>query len=576
MYCKLFFSLLLVSLLLPVGFCHAQTFAYLGSPTPSTADLTTYTFSSQSLGDAAGDRHIIVGVHSRSGSNHTVSSVTVQGIAGTIVAQQSNNTSSSSTAAIAIVAVPTGTTGDVVVTLSTGAVRCGVSLWRATGLASTTPVDVDSSTASNPTATLDTGDGFAVGVANQFGTITFSWTGLTEDLDVQVESNTTFSSASATTTEGTLAITATPSAAGNAVGVFASWAPENLEGDWNGYISATIPAPAASLTNFPLVVSIPSSATDLWAVVQVDGDDLRAEIDGTQAAIDLIEFDAGTDTAILAVKRAGAQGSSGTLRIYAGNDAATKPGDGDTYGRNATYASRRAFWANGTLTDRTGNDNDLTLSGSPTVVDGPLTGSKAFELNGSSQYGITTVSVPTAAPLYFSAMAYPANITANMTALSINNSADIANYFGLAWAGGQGGDPVQNYVAGTGGGLSAFTSLPGFSANVWSHGAAQFASATDRKVWMNGGQQATSVTSRIPVGVNRVTLGAFGASTISGHFAGRLAFVALDTTARSIEWAAYEHAMYADPDQSDFLGSWTWTTNASPGINPAILSDIIQ
>lgn len=199
------------------------TFAYAQSAS-STSDLTTYTFSSQNLGAAASDRYVIVGIHSRDSGAHAFTGVTVQGITATYVVQASNNASGGSLTGLYIVAVPTGTTGDVVVTLDNAAVGCGISLWRATGLASATPVDSDSSTASNPTATINTEDGFAIGVANDVGLDTFSWTNLTEDYDAQIEGNSTFSSASATTTAGSLAITATPSSSGNAVGVFATWA----------------------------------------------------------------------------------------------------------------------------------------------------------------------------------------------------------------------------------------------------------------------------------------------------------------------------------------------------------------
>ena len=118
-----------------MAFAHLQT-------TVDASDLTTYTFSSQNLGTAAPDRHIIVGVAARKGgSATTISSVTVGGVSATIVDQYSNSDSNSNISGIAIASVPTGTTGDIVVTFGAQMVRAVIAVYRATNLSSATEFD---------------------------------------------------------------------------------------------------------------------------------------------------------------------------------------------------------------------------------------------------------------------------------------------------------------------------------------------------------------------------------------------------------------------------------------------------
>lgn len=195
----------------------------------STTDGTSFTFSSQNLGTAAADRYIIVAVQSRSvGTDvHTIDSVTVGGVSATIVVQRQNNAANSSYAGLAIAAVPTGTTGDVVVTFSTTMLRCEVGLWRATGLASATATDFGSSTASAPTYAIDVvAGGFAIGAVTQSNGVSAAWTNLTEKYDDLQDLNTILTGASDefATQQTNLSLTCTISGTNSEpVGVFASW-----------------------------------------------------------------------------------------------------------------------------------------------------------------------------------------------------------------------------------------------------------------------------------------------------------------------------------------------------------------
>lgn len=207
----------------------------------STANETTYTFSSQNLGTADAGRYIVVAAHCNSGTTvgFGLSSVTVGGVAATIVVQQNNASGGfSGCSALAIAAVPTGTTGNIVVTWSHGAARCEIQAYRLTGIASATPADTKSSTASDPTASLDVpAGGVAIGAGCTSANTIATWTGLSEDSDAVVEGTLTSTSAHGefVAQQTGLAITIDFGISGSAnspAGVFASWAPSGGGGSF--------------------------------------------------------------------------------------------------------------------------------------------------------------------------------------------------------------------------------------------------------------------------------------------------------------------------------------------------------
>lgn len=193
----------------------------------SASDLTTYTFSGQNLGAADAGRYIVVGVQARGTATPlALSSVTVGGVSATIVAQQAN---SANIAALVIAAVPTGTTGDIVVTFSVVVLRCAIQAYRVLGIDSATASDTGASTAADPTTSLDIpAEGVAIGACMSGGVdMRVTWTGLTEDYDATTESFLSATSAhdEFVTAQTGLTITADFATSGQSCGVFASWAP---------------------------------------------------------------------------------------------------------------------------------------------------------------------------------------------------------------------------------------------------------------------------------------------------------------------------------------------------------------
>lgn len=194
--------------------------AFLQSASDGT-NATVYTFASQNLGAAAADRQIIVGAIGRAETQQTIDSITVGGVTATITIQngQGNNV-----AGIAIANVPTGTTGDIVVTFSGAMARAGIGAWRADVVSALH--DSDTSLAEPPSVNLDVPVGFAIGVGNENNTASATWTGLTERYDTLIEATSLSTGASdefaAPETGRTMTCTFAAGGAGP-VGVFASW-----------------------------------------------------------------------------------------------------------------------------------------------------------------------------------------------------------------------------------------------------------------------------------------------------------------------------------------------------------------
>lgn len=196
----------------------------------NTTAQTTYTFSSQSLGAADAGRYIVVCIAARAGgeTDGAVSALTIGGVSATITAQIPNNGGANTNlSAIAIAAVPTGTTGDIVVTLNFNHLRCSVAAYRVLGIDGVTAFDSATSTDTDPTASLDIpAGGIAIAGSISAAADSATWTGLTENFDDNFQAFATHSGASAAfeDEQTDLTITCNWSTSSVPAGVFASWA----------------------------------------------------------------------------------------------------------------------------------------------------------------------------------------------------------------------------------------------------------------------------------------------------------------------------------------------------------------
>lgn len=153
------------------------------------SNLTEYTYT-LSFGAAASNRYLIACATTRgSATSATVDTLTIGGVTATQVVEATvNNSGAYNGVAIYIAAVPTGTSGDVVVTYNNSQLRGGCGLYRVTGLSSSTAHDTASDNgASSPLSdTINVlAGGFVIGVAT--GEAATTWAGVTETYDEVTE-----------------------------------------------------------------------------------------------------------------------------------------------------------------------------------------------------------------------------------------------------------------------------------------------------------------------------------------------------------------------------------------------------
>lgn len=200
-------------------------FAY-GASASDPSDLSSYSFSSLSIGTAASDRYVIAAILIAAGTVPTITSATIGGVAATALFSA---TSSFTRSSFYIAAVPTGTTATLAFSLSSGAARAAGAVWSVTGLISATPSATAMSNASTGAASLVVGGGgFVIGASNSYAggaTHSYTWAGITEQFDTYVDSNEAFSGASSSfDSTQSVSVTATPSVAtSDAVHIFAAW-----------------------------------------------------------------------------------------------------------------------------------------------------------------------------------------------------------------------------------------------------------------------------------------------------------------------------------------------------------------
>jgi hypothetical protein len=176
----------------------------------NSTSLTTHTFTAQNLGPASADREIIVvvGGIGNAGGSRTVNSVTVGGVTASVVHSRPSN---SVPMAMYRAAVPTGTTGDVVVTFS-GTASCSIALWAVTGGISAENATGTTNTGSSSTAATVTGytDGVIIaGIVRFASSGTFTWTNATERYDAVVISGALVGSGASSTAVGSTTVTST-------------------------------------------------------------------------------------------------------------------------------------------------------------------------------------------------------------------------------------------------------------------------------------------------------------------------------------------------------------------------------
>lgn len=138
-------------------------------------DQTIYTFTAMNVGAANASRLVIACVTARSATSVTLTSITIGGVTATVDMEARNTSGAAlSDAIICHAIVPTGTTADVVVTMSGACVRAGCGLYSTLLYANVTPTATAQATRAASVGTMQPsltspGKGFVVGVAYSSG-----------------------------------------------------------------------------------------------------------------------------------------------------------------------------------------------------------------------------------------------------------------------------------------------------------------------------------------------------------------------------------------------------------------------
>src|SRR5262245_34013854 len=182
------------------------------------SDLTTYTFSSVSLGTTGATRRVIVCVEGGNGVGNSghITGVTVAGNAATSFVEQLADTGNARVAAIWGIDDTSNATGNIVVTFGAGQTRCGIAVYALYDASSLAPTATTSTTiaSGNSTGSISlTIAAAGVGVASASGihasAQTATWTGgLVERYDEAIEAGITHTGASLASVAGA-SITAT-------------------------------------------------------------------------------------------------------------------------------------------------------------------------------------------------------------------------------------------------------------------------------------------------------------------------------------------------------------------------------
>jgi len=179
--------------------------AWLTSATDSSST-NPVTYAGLSFGAADTDRIIAVYIASRQTTVNTITGVTIGGVSATAVTGTAAQVNGTNGACCQIwqAAVPTGTSGNVVVTYGAAPTRSVVSLYR---IITVTPTATSGNSDSQTTltsvgtaVTVPSGGGAIAGAAEQANTNTFTWSNATQDVQGAIAGSQQYTTATVTGT----------------------------------------------------------------------------------------------------------------------------------------------------------------------------------------------------------------------------------------------------------------------------------------------------------------------------------------------------------------------------------------
>ena len=181
---------MLMPFFMPSAAAAPVTYAF-GASAWNVTNLTTYTFSSMALSTAATSRQIVVCIGgSGAGAPRSVSACTVGGVSASLVVAEQHSGGTDYFTEIWVASVPTGTTGDVVVTCSSTMDFVGAGTFAiydaAIGASSTGSTETD---AGNVSMTVPANGVIVGGTFSNSNTGGVTWTAnITEAYDEHISS----------------------------------------------------------------------------------------------------------------------------------------------------------------------------------------------------------------------------------------------------------------------------------------------------------------------------------------------------------------------------------------------------
>lgn len=336
------------------------------------------------------------------------------------------------------------------------------------------------------------------------------------------------------------------------------------------YDAATLLNPGSALTDFSLMVDLSRLSAAWWAAVDsTDGRRGRAsKDDGTELAVDWIDFNSVSQTGWARVKWSGSLATSGSqaVRLYppqAANDVALRS---STYGAYNAYDSGWVgYWPLHDLQNRVGTTGHLagTIGHTPSTVPGKLGDAKLFDDSGT-QYLDNTTDGPfiTGFPLTLMAWSNSDDLSIQTTILCVGGASAENRYARLRY---NLGDTVPQMNIG-----SSVEDVAGAATeSVWQHHAARI-TATQLEGYLNGvGSGSPAAHSESWSTISDLVIGARRANGISAHYmSGIIDDAQLHAVERSDAWIAHEYAQ--TNDQASFWGTWT---NTPVVTDPALVAE---
>jgi hypothetical protein len=325
------------------------------------------------------------------------------------------------------------------------------------------------------------------------------------------------------------------------------------------YATATLVNPTAALTDFTLLVDLSRMPAEWWAAVDTtDGTRGRtAKGDGTELAVDWIDFDSVNETGWARVKWSGTLATSGAqvLRIYPPVAANAAVAVGATYGQYAVYASGwRIYSPQGGDTNRV---DGVSMSAVGGVTVGGVAGKvgRATDFDGTDD-GIDTNHNGNHGADGFTMMLWGYTRASEFSAF-INNGADSFTLRPRTTGG------TANFQSRGQG--SILNSSAAMTLGVWEHWAGS-SGPSGATLYRDGAADASDATA---VGDRTIGNLQFAKRGASSYLDGRMNEAQYHTPERPAAWIAHEFEQ--SDDQATFWGTWADNPLPSTGRRRAMV-----